>query len=129
VRSALCALLLYLQVHVQLLAYSELGDEFKDIVQEYAAVKVGILLTVAAAITIINFRVIASTPSTPHPWVCCCQYQILNSQQAEFVLAAKTHAPPGLLCRMLPEIALLCLACLMCGCAVPVAAAAAAEQD
>jgi hypothetical protein len=29
---------------VQLLAYSELGDEFKDIVQEYAAVKVGFLI-------------------------------------------------------------------------------------
>jgi hypothetical protein len=33
-------LLLLLQVNVQLLAYSQLGDEFRDIVQEYAAVKV-----------------------------------------------------------------------------------------
>jgi hypothetical protein len=36
----LCFCCCCLQVNAQLLAYSQLGDEFRDIVQEYAAVKV-----------------------------------------------------------------------------------------
>jgi ABC-type dipeptide/oligopeptide/nickel transport system permease component len=95
-----CLLLRCLQVHVQLLAYSELGDEFKDIVQEYAAVKVGLFSSAAAAaaaaaaiiinIVMLPIHALASTALTPR--LRCCQHQVLNSQQAEFVLAARTHA-------------------------------------